>query len=249
MTSYYFEPTGQLMTEQAVAQQIGQVACDWCHTRQAELGLYHAYFDYGTPYNKYTQTLSGSTWTRFETLDQLMETDADAYRRLMSTRTYKDTGTFYLQQWSVVDLDGEAASSGTNSAKMVVAKEAAQRLATLSGLANKAGCPDTITDYVAQILNLANHENFPYILATEVDDGSFASWPTYPDLAPALEAIANAPVTTTNADIAFNRIVGSYSVSGTYQDKVSAITAAVAEHGVDGTVSDLYNFAVDALTE
>lgn len=249
MTAYYFEPTAQLMTEQSVAQQIGQVACDWCHTRQAELGLYQAYFDYSTPYNKYTQTLSGFVWTKFETLDELREADPEACKRLIASRIYKDAGAFYLQRWTVIDLEGEAATNATQLAKLVVAKEAARLLATVSGFANKTGCPDAITDYVFEILGIVNHEGFPHILATEVDDGSFSSWPVYPDLSLALDSIANAPAATTNADIAFNRILGSYTVPGTYSEKVSAITSAVAEYGMNGTVSNLYNFAVGILTE
>jgi hypothetical protein len=247
-TYYYYEPTGSFMNELTASQQIGSTVLCWCCERQKEIGLYYAYFDYGTPYNQYTQTLSGFTWTRFESLLELTEANPGAAERLTNSGEYVEAGPFYLQVWNVVELTGDAAIQATHSAKLVVGTEAARLLASVSGYANKNGCPDTITNYVAEILDLSNHPDFPYQLAQTATAGTFALWPTYPDLAPALESIADAPVATTNADVAFGRIIGSYSIPGSYPEKVTAITNAVAEYGVNGGVSDLYNFAVNELT-
>lgn len=247
-TYYYFEPTSQFMTANQVSLNIGSVVLTWSYERQQEIGLYYAYFDYGTPYNQYTQTLDGFTWTEFTSLQELAEVNPGAYERLITGGEYVQAGAFYLQVWNVVDLTGDAAIQGTHAAKLVIGTQAARLLASVSGYANKNGCPDSITNYVGEILGLTTHIDYPYGLAQSATNGSYAGWPVYPDLAPALESIAAAPVATTNADVAFNRIIGSYSIPGSYPNKVAAINDAVAVYGVNGEVSDLYNYAVNVLT-
>ena len=251
MSNFYFEPTQQVMSSYQVSLNIGSVVLEWAPERQQEIGLYPAYYDSGTLYNQYSQTLDGFVWTRFETIEDLQNTDPSAYNRLIQNNPnlqFGSSGPFYLQVWNVVELTGDAAVAGTHAAKLMVGTEAATLLASVSGYANKNGCPDSITNYVGEILDLSNHADYPYQLAQTATDGTFALWPTYPDLAPALESIANAPVATTNADVAFNRIIGSYSIPGSYPNKVTAITNAVTVYGVNGEVSDLYNFAVAELT-
>jgi len=248
MSIYYYEPLSQTMNAGQVTALIGSVVLEWSEERQNEIGLFPAYFDSGTVYNKYTETITNSQWTKFNTLADLEEANPAAYLRLTEDSEFTSTGPFYLQVWTVTALTGDAAAAGTQQAKLVVGTQAATLLASLSGYAGQNGCPDTITTYFAEILDLANHSDFPYTLAVDADSGTFASWPVYPDVAPALEAIANAPVATTNADVAFNRILSSYSIPGSYPNKTAAITSAVEEYGVNGSVTDLYNFAVATLT-
>lgn len=252
--NYYYEPLQKQVTCQWVNQNIGCQALEYSCDRQYEIGLYPAYFDYGTPYNKYTHTVENPTWTKFENSNDLMEKQPGIYSRLTTdrvddTRFDSITSPFYLQIWTVVELTGAAQQGQTQAAALKVATEVSKLLSSVTGFTGVPGCPDTVTTYATELLSLSTQSVYPHTLAQDVDNGTFASWPTYPDLSTVLESIAETPVAVTNADIAFKRIINAYSIPGTYPEKVAAITSAISQHGVDGSVTDLYNSAVEILTQ
>lgn len=51
----------------------------------------------------------------------------------------------------------------------------------------------------------------------------------------------------TNADIAFMKLIGSYTVAATYPEKQKAMGSAVGSLGVDAAVGSLYAAAVEYL--
>jgi hypothetical protein len=249
MNFYYFEPLSSPLNEAQISSIIGSVVLNYSPERQREIGLFRAFYDDTVPYNHFSETLNGYTWVRYEDSTAFQSANPDLYQRVFQDSFFESflDFPFYVQTWSISPLTEPQATVETNNARLKVATEAANFLSKLSGYATQNGCPDSITTYISQILSLSNHPDYPHVLANDARLGTYTSWPTFPDLTNALESIASAPVTTTNADIAFNRILNAYSIPGSYPQKVSAITSAVNVYGVNGSVTDLYNYAVNIL--
>jgi len=247
---YYFEQTNSLLSDLQVETQLGCAIHSLDGCRKCEIGLYPAYFDDTLKYNRYSHTVSGFTWVRFETPEHLFAVDSETGIRFNNTvfAEQRPRTPFYIQRWNVVELTGAMAEQGIFDAKLKVAQEAARLLATVSVYINQNGCPDEITTYAKQLLDLSASPAYPFTLAADVGISGQTSWPTYPDLTTVLESITDAVATTTNADIAFTRILNTYSIPGTYPQKVTAITNAVAVYGVDGSITSIFNHAVGELT-
>jgi len=246
---YYFEPTSSLMSEGFVKTNIGEIVLSYSSSRQRDMGLFRAAFDDAIQYNIYSETPDGFSWVKFQDATDLETQNPELHDRIFTSGVITEfTSPFYAQVWNIVPLSGANEVSATEDAKLKVGLEAARLLSSLSGYATQNGCPDSITDYIASILALSTQPGYPAEYAYSAHTGTYEGWPEYPNLAVALEAIAATPVATTSADIAFMRIINSYSIPGSYPNKVTAIQNAVAFYGVNGSVTDIYDAAVAALS-
>ena len=154
---------------------------------------------------------------------------------------------YYFLNWDIVPLSGQELIDATDSAQLLVSNEVERRLAEVSGWRQATGYPETIDNYATELLNLTTDPNYPAVLALEVDLGIFINWPEKPPADEIQNSVNASTVQETNADIAFRQIVLSYSIPGSYPDKVTAMDNAVTTYTVDGSVTDLYSAAVTEL--
>ena len=246
---YYFEPTSSLMSEGLVKTRIGEIVLSYSSTRQRDMGLFRAAFDESIQYNMYTHAPDGFSWVKFENSEDLETQFPELHDRNMTSGQIVDfQSPFYVQMWNIVPLSGQNETAAIEEAKLKIGTEVARLLSSLSGYATQNGCPDSVTNYISEILALSTQPGYPAEYAYSAHTGTYEGWPIYPDLSTVLESIAATPVATTSADIAFTRIINSYSVPGSYPNKVTAIQNAVAIYGVNGSVTDIYDHAVAALS-
>ena len=235
--SFYFEPQSRYLTTSGVSSQIGSQVLEWDSPRQQDLGLFTA----NKPlfqFNRFVETLDAGVWTKFNT-----EQDIDTTLPELGGVYLNETYPTYLLVRSKVALSGAALTSATAQAEAVVAAEVEKRLAEVAAWENASFESTTLSAYKNALANIGTDPNYPAVLAYEAEQGDFTNWPTKPVI-----DLASGPVSTgTNADVAFRQLVLSYSIPGSYPEKVTAMDNAVATYGENGAVEDLYNAAVAEL--
>lgn len=259
---YYFEPTQTALSEGRIAQTLGKELLSYSAERQAEVGLYRI-LNPQTPFNPYESKIVGESYTKYNDFNDFTA----QYPGFEPSFIEEPDVPVYAKEWVLASLDpaDEEDQDIILASEYKVLNMRDQKLGEVTGFVVEAqrrghNISAALATYINALTNIETDPDYPGVLAYDLN-----AWPSKPDddmmfdeaddTAPLncytraqIDAMLGNTTSETNADIAFRRIVLSYSIPGSYPEKVTAMDNAVATYTVNGDVEDLYNAAVAELT-
>ena len=171
--SYYYEKTGSYLTEIGVKRTLGSSVLAWAEDRQQEIGLFPA-SSVSYTYNPYTHTLSGKTWTKYTTDSDFLVANPNA--KEVVGAEYPG----YFGQRTIVSLSDSTKEGTLISAKEVVFKETADRMAQVAGASLALKYNDiSLSDSASTLAdNFGASDSDIYSLAYDLQQGITTAFPT-----------------------------------------------------------------------
>ena len=171
--SYYYEGTGSYLTEIGVKRTIGSTILGWSNERKEELGLFPAYvvkYDH----NPYTHSLSGVTWTKYDTDSDFRVANPNAQE--LDGAEYPG----YFGQRTITALSDSTKEGTLVGAKEVVFKETADRMARVVGASLALKYNDiSLSDSASTLAdNFAASDSDIFSLAYDLRRGITTAFPT-----------------------------------------------------------------------
>jgi hypothetical protein len=171
--SYYYEKTSSYLTELGVKRTLGSSVLTWADDRKQELGLFPAR-NVSYDYNPYTHTVSGATWTKYDTDSDFLVANPDA----KELDDVKYPG--YFGQRSITELSDSDKEITILNAKRVVFEETADRMARVAGASialryNALSLSDSASTLAD---NFAASDSDIFNLAYDIQQGNYNDFPT-----------------------------------------------------------------------
>ena len=177
--SYYYEGTSSYLSAVGVKRTLGSTILTWAVDRQQDHGLFPA-SSVSYDYNPYTHTLSGVTWTKYNTDSDFRIANPNAKDPEEEPEYDRYYYPGYFGERSIIPLSDSVKEGTLISAKEVLFKETADRMARVAGASfalryNALSLSDSASTLAD---NFAASDSDIFSLAYDIQQEKFDQFPT-----------------------------------------------------------------------